>query len=123
MDLIEPKQVKAPLPILKLLQDRLDQLPKESMGFLAILLATNQLLPSGLSETILNMIVTRYSFELGPVHEAFATAMILSGNATPVGVFLQQQNQALIAACHANKAALAALEFILHLPCLLVDAD
>lgn len=117
-----PKQVKEPLSILEILQDHLNQLPKESMGFLAILVATNELLPSGLSEILLSMIVTRYAFELGPVHEAFATAMILSDNTTLNGVSLLQQNQALVSACRANKAALAALDFILHLPSLLEDA-
>ena len=108
--------------VLQALQDRLDQLPKEALGFVAALATAKVLVPSPLSETLLSMISAQHRVEIGPVHEALVTVIILRDSKSDEVIAVRERNKVLIIACGASKAANAALHFFVALPGLRVHS-
>ena len=109
--------------VLQALQDRLDQLPKAAWSFVAALAAAKGLVPSPLSETLLSMVSVQHGVEIGPVHEALVSVIVLHDSENPEDITLRDRNKALIVACGAGKAAYAAIKFFVALPGLLVHTS
>lgn len=109
-------------PLLRALQLRVDQLPKESLNFVAALMAARDLIPVPLSGLIFGMVAVRNGIAMGPVHLALASAVALRGGNSPPIVAKREEKLALIFACGLTKAADAALKFVMELPNLL-DAN
>lgn len=106
-------------PLLQALQTRIDQLPKESLNFVAALMAARDLIPTPLSGLIFGMVAVRNGIEIGPAHQALASAVALRGGNSPPVVAKREEKLALIFACGLTKAADAALKFVMDLPNLL----
>lgn len=106
-------------PLLRSLQSRVDQLPKESLNFVAALMSLKNFIAPPLSDLIFGMIHIRNGIVIEPIHQALATMVALRGNNSPEVVAVRNEKMALIYACGANKAADTALEFLFELPTLL----
>jgi hypothetical protein len=106
-------------PVLMALQTRVDQIPKESLNFVAALMAARDLIPVPMSDLIFGMIAVRNGIEIGPVHHALASAVALWGGDTQPAVSKRNEKLALIAACGMCRAADGALKFVIELPSLM----
>jgi hypothetical protein len=106
-------------PLLHELQNRIDALPKESLNFVAALMSEKVIATPPLSDLIFGMIYIRNGISIEPIHEALTTMVHLRNSHKSCELEVREEKIALISSCGVEKAATAALQFILELPTLL----
>ncbi|MBU0589031.1 MAG: hypothetical protein KJ852_09895 [Gammaproteobacteria bacterium] len=103
-------------PLMKSLQKCIDELPKESLNFVAAVVASKCLITPPLSDLIFGMIYIRNGINIEPVHAALATVMTHRSSQDSRLLDLRDEKLAFIRACGSLKAAETALQFIYDLP-------
>ena len=102
-------------PIFRELQDRIDQLPKEALAYVAVLMGVKDLVPAPLSELVFGMVYVRNAILIGPMHVALAGAVRLRNQHTEAAASMRCARLALIAACQGSATCMIALEFVANL--------
>jgi hypothetical protein len=106
-------------PLLHELQTRIDALPKESLNFVAALMSEEVIATPPLSDLIFGMIYIRNGISIEPIHEALTSMVNLRNCSSACELEVRQEKIALISSCGVEKAASAALQFVVELPTLL----
>lgn len=106
-------------PLLHELQNRIDALPKECLNFVAALMSEEVIATPPLSDLIFGMIFIRNGISIEPIHEALTTMVNLRNSHKSCELEVRKEKIALINSCGVEKAASAALQFVLDLPTLL----
>lgn len=103
-------------PVMRSLQLGIDELPKETLNFVAAVVASQCLVTPPLSDLIFGMIFIRNGINIEPMHAALATIMTHRASKDPKLVALRDEKLAFIRACGTLAAAEKALQFIYDLP-------
>jgi hypothetical protein len=106
-------------PILRELQSRIDAMPKESLNFVAAMMADGVITTPPLSDLIFGMIYIRNGISIEPIHQALTTVVALRNQHGLEQAKLRDDKLAFVFACGGRKAADGALQFVVELQTLL----
>ncbi|WP_210546556.1 hypothetical protein [Rhodoferax sp. PAMC 29310] len=83
-------------PILRELQSRIDAIPKESLNFVAAMIADGVITTPPLSDLIFGMIYIRNGISIEPIHQALSTVVALRNQHSPAQAKLRDEKLAFV---------------------------